>query len=280
MIVITPGHEETKNIFADCLGSRATAEQYRYFNRYGYYSTELYELSQASPLFEMGDAEKNEYFYLNLLMYSSNLRRYMNFVNFPSMMWYEKFNWDLYSCSSLNDPSMPVYSISYRYTLGHRSYFLPTHWFGYYYIWELSNVFLAIREQLNESFGGLYFYCMGIITIILFLAKPMVMCISATVYYVHTFLQPISKKIFCKSAIVKSLVSGVIGLVWLFSREVVPGTLLPRWGYFFFYIIDTLLLVIILVGFNKGTNAVMGMKYSSATSLRILLILHFTHGCK
>lgn len=90
MIVITPGHEETKNIFADCLGSRATAEQYRYFNRYGYYSTELYELSQASPLFEMGDAEKNEYFYLNLLMYSSNLRRYMNFVNFPSMMWYEE----------------------------------------------------------------------------------------------------------------------------------------------------------------------------------------------
>lgn len=67
MIVITPGHEPTKKIFSDCVGSRATAEQYRYFNRYGYYSTELYELSQASPLFEMGDAEKNEYVCFSLL---------------------------------------------------------------------------------------------------------------------------------------------------------------------------------------------------------------------
>lgn len=60
MMVITPGHEPTKKIFSDSMVTQATAEQYRHFGHYGYYSTELYEISQAGPLFMLGDAEKNE----------------------------------------------------------------------------------------------------------------------------------------------------------------------------------------------------------------------------
>lgn len=57
MIVLTPGHQPTRDLFARCLEAPATLAQYSQFNRYGYYSTELYELSQAAPLFELGDAE-------------------------------------------------------------------------------------------------------------------------------------------------------------------------------------------------------------------------------
>ena len=32
----------------------------------------------------------------------------MNFVNFPNTMWYEKFNWNLYSCSTIKDAAIPV----------------------------------------------------------------------------------------------------------------------------------------------------------------------------
>lgn len=62
MIVLTPGHQSTREIFASSLETRATIDQYTKFNHYGYYSTELYELSQAAPLFELGDAENSSYF--------------------------------------------------------------------------------------------------------------------------------------------------------------------------------------------------------------------------
>ena len=44
----------------DTARGQATVDQYRLYNRYGYYSTELYELSQASPLFTLGDPESSE----------------------------------------------------------------------------------------------------------------------------------------------------------------------------------------------------------------------------
>ena len=112
MIVITPGHEETRRIFDDCVHSEATYNQYALYNRYGYYSTELYELSQAGPVFDIGDAESDGYASSAALTGRVNIRRYLNYVNFPNMMWYEKFNWDLYSCSNTKDRDFPVYSIS------------------------------------------------------------------------------------------------------------------------------------------------------------------------
>lgn len=60
MIVITPGHEETRSIFRNAVNGKATADQYTLYNHRGYYSTELYELSQAAPVFDLGDPEKTE----------------------------------------------------------------------------------------------------------------------------------------------------------------------------------------------------------------------------
>ena len=60
MIVITPGHKESRELFNRLLRTQATIDQYSKYNRIGYYSTELYELSQAAPVFELGDSEKNE----------------------------------------------------------------------------------------------------------------------------------------------------------------------------------------------------------------------------
>ena len=65
-------------------------------------------------------------------------------------MWYEKFNWDLYSCSKTKDRAMPVYSMSFHYTLGHRAFFLPTHWFAYKYFFVMSDYWLAFRRELHE----------------------------------------------------------------------------------------------------------------------------------
>lgn len=60
MIVITPGHEETRNLFNKLVRTQATIDQYSKYNRMGYYSTELYELSQAGSVFDLGDPESNE----------------------------------------------------------------------------------------------------------------------------------------------------------------------------------------------------------------------------
>lgn len=61
MIVITPGHEETETLFRKAVNGKATVDQYSLFNHRGYYSTELYEISQTAPVFDLGDTEKSEY---------------------------------------------------------------------------------------------------------------------------------------------------------------------------------------------------------------------------
>ena len=195
----------------------------------------------------------------------------MNFVNFPNTMWYEKFNWSLYSCSILKDASIPVYSISFRYQLGHRAYFLPTHWFAYYYVWDLNPVFLSWRLQLNESFLGLHIACALLVLFLLLAAKLLLSVVAAVMQAIHSLLLPVSKRIFCKTALAKCAVAAMIGLMWLFTRDFVPATLLPRAGYTWFYIIDTLMLTIVLMGLNKGTNVIMGSKLDYRVSLGILL---------
>ena len=42
MIVITPGHVETRELFNKLVRTQATIDQYSKYNRIGYYSTELY----------------------------------------------------------------------------------------------------------------------------------------------------------------------------------------------------------------------------------------------
>lgn len=63
MIVITPGHEETEMLFRNSINGKATIDQYSLYNHRGYYSTELYEISQAAPVFDLGDPENSEYLF-------------------------------------------------------------------------------------------------------------------------------------------------------------------------------------------------------------------------
>lgn len=89
---------------------------------------------------------------------------------------------------------------------------------------------------------------------------------------IRSLLLPVSKRFFCKTALAKCAVAGMIGLMWLFTRDFVPAMLRPRAGYTWFYIIDTLLLVIVLMGLNKGTNIIMGSKFDYHVSLGILCV--------
>lgn len=82
-------------------------------------------------------------------------------------MWYEKFNWDLYSCSKTKDRAMPVYSMSFHYTLGHRAFFLPTHWFAYKYFFVMSDYWLAFRRELHESFFFTYLALLALLGLLL-----------------------------------------------------------------------------------------------------------------
>ena len=196
----------------------------------------------------------------------------MNFVNFPNTMWYEKFNWNLYSCSTIKDAAIPVYSISFRYQLGHRAYFLPTHWFSYYYVCDLNSLSLSWRQQLDESFLGYHLACALIVLFLLLSAKLLLSLVAVAMQGIRSLLLPVSKRIFCKTALAKCAVAGMIGLMWLFTRDFVPAMLRPRAGYTWFYIIDTLLLVIVLMGLNKGTNIIMGSKFDYHVSLGILCV--------
>lgn len=214
------------------------------------------------------------------MIVSVNVRRYMNFVNFPSIMWYEKFNWHLYSCSGLNDPEMPVYSINFRYTLGHRSYFLPTHWFGYYYIWELNNYYLGVRQQVNESFTGSIVFCLSILSLLLVFSRVIIAAIASLMAFFHQNANNYIKQSGVATAFGKCLVASLIGLYWLFSREIVPGTLRPSMGYLFFYLIDSTLLVITLLGLNRGVNAIQGTNLKPTAALSLLLGLQTVNGCK
>ena len=205
----------------------------------------------------------------------------MNFVNFPSIMWYEKFNWNLYSCSGLNDPEMPVYSINFRYTLGHRSYFLPTHWFSYYYIWELNNYYLNVRQQVQESFVSSVIFCGTLLAVILALSPMFITMVSSLTVSLFNSIGKQLKEFGLATAGFKLFVAAIIGLFWLFSRDIVPGTLRPSMGYLFFYLIDSSLLVITLLGFNRSTNTILGVNTIKATSsLWILLILQIVNGCR
>ena len=216
-----------------------------------------------------------------ILIHSTDVRRYMNFVNFPSIMWYEKFNWHLYSCSGLNDPEMPVYSINFRYTLGHRSYFLPTHWFSYYYIWELNNYYLNVRQQVSESFASSILLCSALLAVLLILSPLFITIISSLMVSLFTLIGKPLNESGLATAACKWFVASLIGLFWLFSREIVPGTLRPSMGYLFFYLIDSLLLVITLLGFNRSTNTILGVNTIKATSsLWILLALQIVNGCR
>ena len=279
MIVITPGHEETRRIFDDCVHSEATYNQYALYNRYGYYSTELYELSQAAPVFDIGDAESDGYASSTALTGRVNIRRYLNYVNFPNMMWYEKFNWDLYSCSNTKDRDFPVYSISFHYTLGHRDFFLPTHWFAYKYIFIMNDYWLSFRRELNESFFFTYAWLLLVLGAGLAVARYVIGAVS----YLTVLLYPyVGKKLVATgmaTGVVKMIVAALIGVFWDISVEIVPYQLFPSQGYLFFFLFYSYFLSVLLLGFNKATSVLMGSKMGCKSSLLLLLGTHGAIAC-
>lgn len=195
-------------------------------------------------------------------------------------MWYEKFNWSLYSCSGLNDPNMPVYSINFQYTLGHKEMFLPTHWLGYKYVWAMNDYWLSWRTKINESFFGTHLYCLLLVGVIILIGMLAIPCISAITIVVYRSAKSFAKNIHCASALLKLTVSVIILGIWYTSLTITPYHLYPDSGYFYFYLFYTLLGSIFIFGFNRGTNAILGTKNSCKRSLMILLICHGVFMCK
>ena len=274
MIVITPGHDESRHIFYDAVHSKATEQQYDSFGHYGYYSTELYELSQAAPVFDIGDPESDGCDRSNDVTPRPILRRYLNYVNFPSAMWYEKFNWDLYSCSNTKDRAIPAYSISYHYTLGHRSFFLPTHWFSYKYFFVMNDFWLSFRRELNESFFFTYLWLLALLGFLLAVSRRIIAAIASVVSFVNKRCDKWIQRSGVGTAIVKLVVAGLIGVLWNVAVEVVPYYLLPEQGYLFFFLFYSAFLALMLLGFSKGTAMVMGIPEKPKTVLGLLLGTH------
>ena len=164
------------------------------------------------------------------------IRRFLNFVNFPVLMYYEKFNWSLYSCSGLNDPTMPVYSINFQYTLGHKEMFLPTHWFSYHYVWEMNNYWLSWRMKLNESFFSTHLYCLFLIFIVVVIGMLAIPSLSTLVYSFYQTLSSSLRSLYFSSTLMKLTVSFAILGIWYTSFSIVPYHLYPSAGYIYFYI--------------------------------------------
>lgn len=101
-------------------------------------------------------------------------------------MWYEKFNWDLYSCSKTKDRAMPVYSMSFHYTLGHRAFFLPTHWFAYKYFFVMSDYWLAFRRELHESFFFTYLALLALLGLLLAASRRIIAAVASVVCFIDS----------------------------------------------------------------------------------------------
>lgn len=213
--------------------------------------------------------------FLHFLSRSQLLRRFLNFVNFPVLMWYEKFNWNLYSCSGLNDPNMPVYSINYHYTLGHMEMFLPTHWFSYHYVWQMNNYWLSWRTQINESFFTTHLYCLLLVVGVLAGGMLVIPCIATCLSFFYRTLQPAVRSLYFTSSVMKLIVSLFILGIWYVSRIIVPYYLYPSAGYLYFFLFYTLFGCIWIFGLNRGTNAILGTKMTCKHAVTLLSTCHF-----
>lgn len=195
-------------------------------------------------------------------------------------MWYEKFNWDLYSCSGLNDPTMPVYSINFQYTLGHKEMFLPTHWISYYYVWAMNDYWLTWRSQLNESFFTTHFYCLLIAVCMITVGILVSPIIAQAVTILYQKIKPFMKQLNCASAIMKLGVSLIILGIWYVSFSITPYHLYPSSGYFYFYLYYSILAAIFIIAFNSGTNTALGINQSFIPSILLLCCCHGVYACK
>ena len=189
-------------------------------------------------------------------------------------MWYEKFNWDLYSCSKTKDRAMPVYSMSFHYTLGHRAFFLPTHWFAYKYFFVMSDYWLAFRRELHESFFFTYLWLLALLGLLLAASRRIIAAIASVVCFVDSSCGKWIQRSGVATAIVKLAVSALIGVLWNLAVEVVPYHLLPPQGYLFFFLFYSVFLGLLLLGFSRATAMVLGISEKPKTALSLLLGTH------
>ena len=207
-----------------------------------------------------------------VLRCSQLVRRYYNYMNFPSLMWYEKFSWNLYSCSKLEDKSMPVYSINFRYSLGHRSYFLPTFWEDYHFIFVLSEYWYGWREKLDESFLLPYLESCALAVLLLVFSPWATRLLSTVVVALFNSTKDLMKRIHCETAIMKIVSGALIGGAYLLGFWITPYWYRPAAGFLFFAVFFTIFTSVLLLAFNKAANVVNGEKRSAALQLKILIV--------
>ena len=187
-------------------------------------------------------------------------------------MWYEKFNWNLYSCSKLEDKSMPVYSINFRYSLGHRSYFLPTFWESYHFIFIMGEYWYGWREKLDESFLFSYLQSCALVVLLLVSAPWSIQLLSTIVVALFNSTKNWMKRMHCETAVMKMASAILIGGAYLLGFWITPYWYRPAAGFFFFAVFFTIFTSVLLLAFNRAANVVNGEKRSAALQLKILLV--------
>lgn len=192
-------------------------------------------------------------------------------MNFASLMWYEKFNWDLYSCSGIADKRLPVYSINFRYSLGHRDYLLPTFWEDYHFIFVLNEIWYQWRLTLHESFAFSYLILAALLLLLLFAANWISRAFSIAFAAVFPKLNPIFKRFHCETAAWKLITAGILAVWYLAGFWLVPYWLPPPAGFFFFFAVVAELSGISIVALNRATTLLIGEKRSTTMQLEILV---------
>ena len=192
-------------------------------------------------------------------------------MNFASLMWYEKFSWDLYSCSGIADKRLPVYSINFRYTLGHRSYFLPTFWEDYYFVFVLSEIWYHWRLTLHESFAFTYLLLTALLLLLLFAANAVSRALANAFAALFPRVDPLFKRFHCETAAWKLFTAGILAVCYLAGFWLVPYWLPPPAGFFFFFAVLAELSGIAIMALNRATTQLIGEKRSSTVQLEILI---------
>ena len=186
-------------------------------------------------------------------------------------MWYEKFNWDLYSCSGIADKLLPVYSINFRYSLGHRDYLLPTFWEDHYFLFVLSDVWYQWRRTLHESFLLSYLCLLALLLLLLFAATWISRAFSNVFAALFPRINPLLKRFHCETAAWKLITAGLLAVCYAAGFWLVPYWLPPPAGFFFFFAVVAELSGISIVALNRATTMLNGEKRSVKVPLEILI---------
>lgn len=221
-------------------------------SRKGLFSPSFYELLQSSPLFEPSSALYEDGLY-SISRSPSLLHRFTIHYSFPTLMYYEKYNWLLYNCTH-SSSFYPVNVLSYAQPLFHITYWYPHHWTSPTYFFVLNKLFLYYQTPTESSYSVMLWSLLLLFLFFCSLWSPF-RCSSYQKGYflsiVHTYWNSFTRVLFHLFFLF------VVGLV---TVHLIPLTMSHSKALFFFF---TFLYLCVLVVNNLWSSLFLYPFYKS-----------------